>query len=201
MPEVVALARALPDTGEDRHTLVDRTDVADKLLDDHGLAHTRTAVGADLPALGERSDQVHDLQPDLQDLDGGGLLVEPGRLAMDGPVIVCLDFLQAVQGFTKAVEETPQRGISDRDGDRLTGIFDLDAADQPLGRAQCQTPDPAIPDVLLNLQDQALAVDLGLQSVVNRRHRVGWKLRIHHGTDDLGYFACSHVSSRVLCLF
>ena len=53
--QVVALAGALADAGEDRVAAVLRGDVADQLLDDDRLAHAGAAEDARLAALGERA--------------------------------------------------------------------------------------------------------------------------------------------------
>ena len=89
--EVVALAAALADAGEDRHAGVLLGDVPDQLLDDDRLADAGTTEDADLAALLERADQVDDLEPGLEDLDLGRLLVEGRRVAVDRQVDVGLD--------------------------------------------------------------------------------------------------------------
>ena len=81
--EVVALAAPLADAGEHGVARVLLGDVADQLLDDDGLADAGAAEDADLAALLERADQVDDLEPGLEDLDLGRLLVE-GRGACGG---------------------------------------------------------------------------------------------------------------------
>jgi len=65
VPEVVALAGALADAGEDREAAVLGGNIADELLDNDGLADARAAIGADLAAAGEGRDQVDDLKPRL----------------------------------------------------------------------------------------------------------------------------------------
>ena len=59
--EVVALARALADTGEHGHAAVGVGDVVDQLHDRDGLADAGAAEEADLAALDVRRDQVDDL--------------------------------------------------------------------------------------------------------------------------------------------
>src|SRR6185295_14175089 len=81
--EVVALAGALADAGEDRHARVLLGDVPDQLLDDDGLADAGAAEDADLAALLERADQVDDLEAGLEDLDLGGLVLEGRWRAVD----------------------------------------------------------------------------------------------------------------------
>jgi hypothetical protein len=82
-PEVVALARALADAAEHREAaLLDRGD-ADQLLDEHRLADACAAEQADLAALGERAQQVDDLDAGLEDLGDRLLLFEGRRGAVD----------------------------------------------------------------------------------------------------------------------
>ena len=64
-PEVVALARALADAGEDGVAAVLGGDVADEFLNEHRLADARAAEQADLAALGVRREQVDDLDARL----------------------------------------------------------------------------------------------------------------------------------------
>ena len=89
--QVVALARALADAGEHGVAAVLLGDVADQLLDDDRLAHAGAAEDADLAALGERRDQVDDLEARLEDLGRGGLLLERGRRAVDRVALLGLD--------------------------------------------------------------------------------------------------------------
>ena len=81
--QVVALAAALADAGEHGVARVLLGDVADELLDDDRLADAGPAEDADLAALLERADEVDDLQPGLEDLDIGRLLVERRSGAVD----------------------------------------------------------------------------------------------------------------------
>jgi len=53
-------------------------DVVDEFHDDDGLAHAGAAEQADLSALRVGGEEVDDLDPRLEDLDLGGLLVEGG---------------------------------------------------------------------------------------------------------------------------
>ena len=76
-PEVVALARALADAAEGGEAVVLLGDVADQLLDQHGLADAGAAEEADLAALGVGGEQVDDLDPGLEDLLGRGQVSRP----------------------------------------------------------------------------------------------------------------------------
>jgi hypothetical protein len=76
--EVVALAGALADAGEDRVARVHLGDVVDQLLDQHRLADAGAAEEADLAALGVGREQVDDLDAGDEDLGLGRLLGEVG---------------------------------------------------------------------------------------------------------------------------
>ncbi len=85
--QVVALARALADAGEDRDAAVLQRDVVDQLLDQDGLAGAGAAEEADLAAADVRRDQVDDLDARLEDLDRRGELAEGRRVAVDRPAL------------------------------------------------------------------------------------------------------------------
>ena len=76
--EVVALARALADAGEDRVAAMRLGDVVDQLLDDDRLADAGAAEQADLAAAGIGREQVDDLDAGDEDLRLGRL-VDIGR--------------------------------------------------------------------------------------------------------------------------
>ena len=67
MVEIVAFAGALTDAGEDGKTAVAFGDVVDQFHDDDRLADARAAERADLAALGERTDEIDDLDAGLED--------------------------------------------------------------------------------------------------------------------------------------
>ena len=77
--KIVAFARALADAGEHGEAAVALGDVVDQFHDDDGLADAGAAERADLAALGERADQVDDLDAGLENLR----LSCPGRSASE----------------------------------------------------------------------------------------------------------------------
>ena len=89
--QVVALARALAHAGEHGVAAVLLGHVADELLDDDRLADAGAAEDADLAALGERRDEVDDLEARLEDFGRGGLLLERGARAMDRVALLGVD--------------------------------------------------------------------------------------------------------------
>src|SRR4029450_2796587 len=124
-PEVVPLARALADAGEDRHAAVLLRDVVDQLLDQDGLAEPGAAEQAALAAADEGGDQVDDLHPGLEDLRLRRELAELRRVAVDRPAPGGGG--PAVGGrLAEDVPEAPQRLLADRDADRGAGVDDVD---------------------------------------------------------------------------
>ena len=108
-PEVVALARALAHAGEDGEALVLGGDVADQLLDEHGLAHAGTAEEADLAALDVRREQVDDLDAGLEDLDGRLELLEARRAAGGSASARPRPSSPSSIGRAEDVEDPPER--------------------------------------------------------------------------------------------
>ena len=86
--EVVALAGALADAGEDRDAAMRLGDVVDQLHDDDGLADAGAAEQADLAALGIGGQQVDDLDAGDQDLRFRRLVDEFRRRAMDREMLL-----------------------------------------------------------------------------------------------------------------
>ena len=101
-PEVVALARALAHAAERRQALVLLRDVADQLLDQHGLADAGAAEQAHLAALGVRREQVDDLDAGLEDLAGRREVLDARRGAVDRPALLGLDVAALVDRARRA---------------------------------------------------------------------------------------------------
>ena len=153
-PQVVALARALAHAGEDREALVLGGDVADQLLDEHGLAHPGAAEQADLAAPDERREQVDHLDAGLEDLDASAELLEGRRGAVDRPALAVSTSSPSSIGSPDDVEDAAERCLADRDGDRRAGVLDVGAARDAVGRVHRHRADAVVPEVLLHLGDQ-----------------------------------------------
>src|SRR3546814_19830962 len=81
-------------------------DVVDQLHHVDGLADAGAAEQADLAALGERADQVDDLDAGFQQIGRGSLLVIARRLTVDHP----LTLLAARPGLGEPEDRT-RRGV------------------------------------------------------------------------------------------
>src|SRR5439155_2935372 len=114
-PEVVAFARALADAGEHRHAAVFHGDVVNQLLDDDRLADAGAAEEPDLAALEVRLEQVDDLDPGLEHLQLGRLILERRRLAMDRPAFLRFDWaIGEVYRLAEHIEHSAERFRTDR---------------------------------------------------------------------------------------
>src|SRR5690606_2269104 len=91
--EVVALTRALADTGEHGDTVVVVRDAVDHLLDQDRLADASTTEEADLSTLHVRGEEVDRLDARLEHLRLRLELVELRGGAVDGPALGDLDDL------------------------------------------------------------------------------------------------------------
>ena len=152
--QVVALAGALADPGEHRHTAVVTGDARDHLLDQHGLAHAGAAEQADLAALHVGGQQVDDLDAGLEHLGLRLELVERRRLAVDAPPLLDVEGLALleVEALAEGVEHPAEGGVAHGHGDRAAGVGHLHAADQAVGRLQGDRAHHAVADVLGDLE-------------------------------------------------
>src|SRR5690606_26025364 len=132
--EVVALTGTLAHTGEHRQARVLLGDVVDQFHHVDGLAHAGAAEQADLAALGERADQVDDLDAGLEQFHRRGELVELGRLGVNRAQLVGLDLAGLVDRATEHVHDATQRAFADRHGNLRAGVGNRHAATQAIGR-------------------------------------------------------------------
>ena len=194
-PEVVALAGALAHAGEDRTAAVLHGDVVDQLHDDDGLADAGAAEEARLAALHVRREQVHDLDPGLEDLGLGLEVLEARREAVDRPpldrlAVVADDRALLVHRFAQHVEDAAQRGLPHRDGDRPPRVHHVHPALHAVGRAHRHGAHLGAADVLLHLGDEVdLAARFRLggepECAVNLGQVARVVLHVQHGSDDL----------------
>jgi hypothetical protein len=188
----VALAGALTDAGEHRHTAEVLGDAVDHLLDQHRLAHAGTAEQADLAAQHVRRQQVDDLDAGLEHLGLRLELVERRRPRVDRPALGDLELLAVleVQAVADDVEDVALGDVADGHRDRLAGVRDRHAAHEPVGRLHGDGAGHVVADVLRHLERQRgrlaeqLVVDR--QGVVDLGHRVGRELDVDDGPDHAG---------------
>jgi hypothetical protein len=185
--EVVAFAGALTDAGEHGQARVRLRDVVDQLHHVDGLADAGAAEQADLAALGERADQVDDLDAGLEQLLRGAQLVVRRRLAVDLGGQRLVDRAAFVDRVAQDVHDAAEGGLADRHRDARAGVAHHAAAAQAVGRAQRDRAHDAVAQLLLDFERQRGAVHL--QRVIDVGHLVARKLDVDHGADGLNDLA------------
>ena len=166
-------------------------DVGDELLDEDGLAHAGAAEEADLAASGVGGQQVDDLDAGLQHLRHGALVLKGGGLPVDGQTVPG-DVLPAVDGLPQDVEHPPQGLLAHGHRQRSSQGPDLHAPGQALGGVQQDAPDHMVSHMLRRLHDQALAVVVRLQGVLEPGQVAVRKADVHHRPHDLYDFSIVH---------
>ena len=181
---------SLADAGEHRHAAELLRDPADHLLDQHGLADARAAEQADLAAGHVRGEQVDDLDAGLQQLGLALELVERRRRPVDRPGLAGHE-VRVVQAAAERVEHVPLDLVADRHLDRVAGVADGGAPDEPVGRLHRDRPDRVVADVLRDLEGELLVqrvaladLDVDVQGVVQLRNLVPAELDVHDRAGD-----------------
>ncbi len=153
--EVVALTGALTDPGEHGVTAVLLGDVVDQLHDDDGLADAGTTEGADLAALGERADQVDDLDAGLEDL-GRGVLLDQGRRRAVNRVALSRVRPRRARPPASPVTLKMRPRTPSPTGTVIgrTGVGELHAALETFGGRHGDRAHPAVAEVLLHLEGE-----------------------------------------------
>src|SRR5262249_8903869 len=176
--EVVPLAGALADAGEDGDASVLLGDVVDQLLDQNRLADARAAEEADLAAAHVRRDQVDYLQPGLEDLDLRGEIAEGRRIAVNAPALAGRRRL-AVDGIADDVPDAAERLVADRNRDGMAGVLDLGAAGEAVRCVHGDCAHAIVAEMLLHLRDELAALDGDAKRAVDLRQPAR-----EHGVED-----------------
>ena len=182
--EVVALAGALADAGEDRVAAVGLGDVVDELHDQHGLADAGAAEEADLAALGVRREEVDDLDAGDEDLRLGRLLGIARRRLVDGPSRLGRDRARLVDRLADDVDDAPERAEADRHRDRLSRVAHLLAPREALGGVHGDAAHGRFAELLGHLEDETVALVLGLERVQDLG-QMAVELHVDDGADHL----------------
>src|SRR5690606_32054995 len=147
-----ALTGTLTHTGKHRQTAVLLGDVVDEFQHVHGLAHAGAAEQADLTALGERADQVDNLDAGFQQLDRRRELCEGRSQCVDGTALVGVDRTDVVDRTAENVHDSAQGATTDGHRDGSAGAGDGHAAAQAVGRAHGDGAYNAVTQLLLDFE-------------------------------------------------
>ncbi len=159
-------------------------DVVDQFQHRHGLADAGTAEQTDLAALGERADQIDDLDAGFEQLDRRRQLVEFRRLLMDPAPLLGLDRAALVDRAAEHVHDAAEHAGTDRHHDAVAGVVHRHAAPQAVGRSHRDRAHDAVAQLLLHFEGQTLLDQLvGLvviehQRVVDIRHLIARELDV-----------------------
>ena len=201
--QVVPLAGALADAGEDREAAVAHRDVVDQLHDEHGLADARAAEEAGLAALGVGLEQVDDLDAGLEHLGRGGQLGEGRGQAVDRGALLDVERAHRVDGLADDVEDAAEDLAPDRRGDRRAGVGGDHAAHHALGGLHRDGAHRVLAEVLGDLEDgvdhlrPARRLDLLVddQRVHQCRQLAGLEFNVDDRADHLRHAAFIHFSA------
>eukprot|EP00123_Amoebidium_parasiticum_P007880 comp18430_c0_seq1/m.19678 comp18430_c0_seq1/g.19678 ORF comp18430_c0_seq1/g.19678 comp18430_c0_seq1/m.19678 type:complete len:536 (+) comp18430_c0_seq1:33-1640(+) len=180
--QIVTLACALTDTGEHGETTVGLGNVVDQLHNKHSLADTGTSEQTNLTTTSVGGKHVHDLDTGDEDLLLGGLLRELRGHVVDGQGHLGLNGAALVDGLTDDVDDAPKGGLTHGDADGRASILDLLAAYETLRTVHGNGAHGVLTQVLGDLEHEALAILLQLESRQNGR-QLAIELHVHDGTD------------------
>ena len=107
------------------------------------------------------------------------------RRLVDGAPLLGLDRAGFVDRLADDVHDAAERLVADRHRDRLAGVGDFLAADQTVGRVHGDGAHGVLAEMLGDLEDQAVAVVVGLERVQDRR-QVAVELHVDDGAGHLG---------------
>ncbi|MNF23365.1 hypothetical protein D3C84_39440 [compost metagenome] len=166
-------------------------DVADQLHHVHGLADTGATEQTDLTALGERANQVHDLDAGFQQLVAAGLLRVGRGSAVDAPALFLADGAGFVDRVAEDVHDAAQGLLADRHGDAGTGVAHGQATLEAFGGTHGDGTNHAVAQLLLDFQGGLRAFDF--QRVINARHLIAREFHVDNGADDLNDTSATHI--------
>ena len=190
MIEVVALAGALADAREHRKSAVLLRDVVDELEHVDRLADAGAAEQADLAALGERHEQIDDLDARDQQVLAAGLLVVGRRGTVDRQVILGLDRASFVLRLAEHVHDAPQSAGAHRHHDALARALHRQPAAQTLRWTHRDRAHDAVAQLLLHFERQIRILEL--ERLVDLGNLIARKFHIDDRADDLHDFAAGH---------
>jgi hypothetical protein len=109
---------------------------------------------------------------------------------VNGPTFyICRQRRSAINRLAQHIQNSSQRGLSDRSGDGTAGVPDLHAARDTVGAAHRNRANLVLADVLLHFSRQPYSYGaariLDLYRVVDLRQVLRLELYVEHRTDDL----------------
>ena len=190
MIEVVTLTSTFADTSEHRVTAMLLGNVVDQLHERHRLTHTGAAKQTDFTALGDRHDQVYNLDTRFEQLCGRCLLFVGRRSAMNRQFPFGANIAGIVDWVAEDVHDAAQCFLTDRYGDWLFGIGHRHTTLQALARTHRNRAHDTIAQLLLYFERDVRIVDD--QRVVYLGIFARRELNVHNGADNLHSSSSAH---------
>src|SRR5205085_2485268 len=87
--------------------------------------------------------------------------LDAGRLLVNAPPLDTVgELLALINGLAEQIEDAPERDLADGDSDRRSGVDDLEAAREAVGRVHRDRAHAIVTEVLLDLaHEHSLAGD------------------------------------------
>src|SRR5690606_27565766 len=189
--EVVTLTSTLTHTSEHGITAVFHGDVTDQFHHVYGLADTGATEQTDFTALGERADQVDNLDTGFQQVVTTCLLGIRRCSAVDFPLLFFTDGAGFVDRVAQYVHDPAQGRFTDRYGDGLVGAGDVQATLEAFGRTHRNGTHHAVAQLLLHFEG-GFGADY-FQRFINTRHLITWEFHVDNGADDLNDTSATHL--------
>ena len=189
--EVVTLTSTLTHTGEHGITAVLDGDVTDQFHHVYGFAYTGTTEQTNFTTLGERANQVDNLDAGFQQVIAARLFSERRRCTVDAPTLVGGDWASFVDRVAQYVHDPAQGRFTDWYGDGCARIGNFQTALQALGGTHRNGANHAVAQLLLNFQGGFGRAHY-FQRVVDARYAVAWKFHVDNGADDLNDTSATH---------
>jgi hypothetical protein len=198
--EIVPFASPFSHSRENREAAVTFRDVIDQLKDDDRLTDARPAEGANLAALGKRTNEIDDLDAGLENRRTGVLVSQLGSFAMNRVTFLELDRAAIIDRIAGDIKNATESPLAHRDADRAAGIAHRHPALQTFRGRHGDRANPIFAEMLLHFESQfgrgAVHLVFDFKRVVDPRQPcVAAKFHVHHGTDDLNDISFIHNSS------
>ena len=190
--KVVTFTGTLTNTGEYRYTTVVLSYTLNHFLNQNGLTHTGSTEQTNLSTLNVGGQEVDNLDTGFEQLSLGLELVECRWGAVDGPALLDFNLFArcSVEDVTGDVENLTLGDVTNRHGDRSTGVGDFLTAHEAVSWLERNSANQVVTEVLSNLKHKLGRLgadgDGGLKGVVDAGDRVVWELDVDNGTGNAG---------------
>ena len=188
--EVVALAGAFADAGENGNAAVLGGYVIDKLLNKNGFAYARAAEKADFTALGVGANKVDDLDAGFKNLRLGFLFCKGRCGLVNGHFLYALGIhFHTVDRLAKHVDHSSECNFAHRNLYGFTGIHTVLTSFKSIGGIHCDAANNVVAHMLSNLNNKTGTCVVDFDCVVQLRKVAFLESYINDRADNLNNFS------------